>query len=92
MKIYIPIYIPTNDDAYGDSTDEQIEAVRRRMEIIARELGYKSEEIDTQLGYPEDSHDLNEIVFEVAMDCCSSIPDALKSAASVADEECPIHE
>ena len=84
------IYISTNDDAYANSTNEQIEAVRERMKIIARELGIESEEIDTQLGYPEDSHDLNEVVFEVAMDCRYIIPASVRAAASVADAECPM--
>lgn len=86
------IIISTNDDAYGQSTDAQIAAVKTRTEIICREMGLSYRYADTQLNDPEDSHEATELVFELAMDCRSKIPFEYVDAYAAANRECPIPE
>lgn len=86
------IIISTNDDAYGQSTDAQIAAVKTRAEIICREMGFPFRYADTQLNNPDDSHEATELVFTLAIDCSSKIPLEFVDAYAAANHECPIPE
>jgi len=86
------ITICTNDDAYGESTDAQIAAVKTRTEIICREMGLLYRYADTQLFVPDDDLSESALVFELAMGCRSKIPLEFVDAYAAANRECPIPE
>ena len=84
------IIISTNDDSYGSSSDAQIAAVKKRMEIISDAMSLPYRYADTQCDYPDDSHDENELVFELAMECRSNIPTGYAAAVNAANDQYPI--
>jgi len=84
------IIISTNEDSYGSSSDAQIAAVKKRMEIISDSMGLPYRYADTQCSDPDDSHDDTELVFELAMECRSKVPASYAHAVAAADAQCPI--
>jgi hypothetical protein len=84
------IYISDSGESYGISTPNQIEAVHRRMEIMAEALGIEAEYRNPDLRPPDDSHPLTEAIFEQAMDCAGTCPPELTDARTKADQICPL--
>ena len=95
MKIHHPykmknILINKQDDGYGICSDAQIVAVKTRMEIICDKMGLPYRYDDGAQDFPEDMHPDTELVFELAMECRSSVPKSYVAAVAAADAQCPL--
>jgi hypothetical protein len=84
------ILISEQDDGYGICSDDQIEAVKTRMEIICDKMGFHYRYDNGANDFPEDMHDETELVFELAMDCAIQIPTNYAAAVEAANNQCPL--